>query len=261
MAHSYARPVPGLNGEATLKKLIVLITAGVLAASGCANSPGGDSGSTSGAAPGSARKDAAAALTSAATELQKDTYKTTVNLGDQGTMTGVADPASKNAEFVMESTSAGAEGTTTLRVVDGVTYLKIALKESGGLPGFDGKKWRKLDSSGELGTLGNFDATQMTKSLDSAAEVAWVDDDTVKGTIDLAKSAKQLGVGTEVLGKLSTTKLPFQADIDGDGRLVAYKFTMPAVGSQAAYDFDMKYSDFGTPVNLKAPAAKDIMAS
>ncbi|MFD1368036.1 hypothetical protein [Actinoplanes sichuanensis] len=244
-----------------MKKFIALIAAGVLAAGGCAGSDSTTTSAPGGGAVPEKQKDAAAALASAATELQKDTYKTTVNLGDQGTMTGVADPKSKNAEFVMESTSAGAEGTTTLRVVDGVTYIKIALKESGGLPGFDGKKWRKLDSSGELGTLGNFDATQMTKSLESAAEVAWVDDDTVKGTIDLAESAKQLGVGTEVLGKLSSTKLPFQADIDSAGRLATYKFTMPAVGSQAAYDFDMKYSDFGTPVNLKAPAAKDIMAS
>ncbi|MEU8658228.1 hypothetical protein [Actinoplanes philippinensis] len=244
-----------------MKKLLVLVAAGVLAAGGCASSTEGGS-TTGGGAPATAekQKDATAALAAATAELQKDSYKTTVGLGAQGTMTGIADPKSKNAEFVLESTSAGAEGTTTLRVVDGVTYVKIALKESGGLPGFDGKKWRKLDSSGQLGTLGNFDATQMAKSLESAAEVAWVDDDTVKGTIDLAKSAKQLGIGTEALGKMATTKLPFQADLE-DGRLVAYKFTMPAVGSQPAYDFDMKYSDFGTPVDLKAPAAKDIMSS
>jgi hypothetical protein len=241
-----------------------VMLAALLAAGGCAGNDG-STGAGTGTGTGTgvdapAKKDATAALTAAAAELQKDTFKTTVNLGDQGTMTGVADPASKNAEFVMESTAAGAEGTTTLRVVGGVTYIKIKLKESAGLPGFDGKKWRKLENSGAVGTLGNFDATEMTKSLESAADVEWVDDDTVKGTIDLAKSAKQLGMGTEVLGKLASTKLPFQADI-ADGRLAAYKFTMPAVGSQAAYEFDMRYSDFGTPVDIKAPPAKDIMKS
>ncbi|MEU4622994.1 hypothetical protein AB0G04_23855 [Actinoplanes sp. NPDC023801] len=237
-----------------------VMLAALLAAGGCAGNSGTTGTGTGTGVEAPAKKDATAALTAAAAELQKDTFKTTVNLGDQGTMTGVADPASKNAEFVMESTSAGAEGTTTLRVVGGVTYIKIKLKESSGLPGFDGKKWRKLENSGAMGTVGNFDATEMTKSLNSAAEVEWVDDDTVKGTIDLAKSAKQLGMGTEVLGKLSSTKLPFQADI-ADGRLVAYKFTMPAVGNQAAYEFDMRYSDFGTPVDIKAPPAKDVMKS
>jgi hypothetical protein len=247
-----------------------VMLAGLLAAGGCTENDGSaGTGTSAGTEKGTgtgtgveapAEKDAAAALAGAVAVLQRDTFKTAVNLGDQGTMTGMADPANKNAEFIMVSTAAGAQGFTTLRVVGGVTYIKIYLKESAGLPGFDGKKWRKLESSGATGTLGNFDATEMTKSLESATGVEWVDDDTVKGTIDLAKSAEQLGMGTEVLGKLSSTKLPFQADID-DERLVAYRFTMPAVGSQAAYEFDMRYSDFGTPVDIEAPPAKDVMKS
>lgn len=229
------------------------LLAGVLLLGGCA---GG------GSEPAAEQPAATAttALTTAAARLRTETFKATVALGRLGSMTGVTDPVNGNSEFVMESTAGGNEITTTLRVVAGVTYVRIRMADSKGMPGLDGRKWRRVDGTGAAGTLGSIDATQMSKSLESALDVRWVDGDTVEGTVDLAESARQLGAGTAATSQLTSTELPFEASFDVKGRLSEYRFTMPETGSTPAFEMVMTYSDFGTPVSVKAPAAKDVIA-
>ena len=246
-----------------------MMLATLLAVGGCAGagSPGTPSGGApvSGAAgPGSSeaatgnRQEAPAALAQAVAQLQKDTYRYTTNIGDQSTMIGLVDPKSNNFEIVGESP----KGTTTIRKVDGVTYLKIASKQPTGQPGTDGKKWRKIDKSSELGQLTAFDATQTAKSLEVASEVQWVDDDTVKGLIDPAKVAQQWSAGTAPAGSQQPVPtVPFEADIDSKGRLAEYRLTMPATASQSVGGSGLKYSDFGTPADIQAPPTADILPS
>lgn len=240
-----------------------LALAAALAMSGCANNrtSGGDAGgsgtATSDAKPADAPKDATAALVGAARRLQEESFKTTVKIGDDGTMTGVMDPKAKVGEFTMQGAADGTEFKTEMRMVDGTTYLRITMPGTD-IPGMDGKTWRKLDAKGGPGTLGNFDATDTAKTLESATDVTWAGDNAVTGTIDLDKAGQQLGMGASDLKKITTKSIPFEAGFDAEGRLVRYSLTMPAVGSEPPTKMDMTYSDFGLPVRVAAPPAAEI---
>ena len=240
---------------------VALALAAALATSGCAGdrtSGDGTAGTDTGAA--AAPKDPAAALTGAATKMQQETFRSTVDMGAAGTMTGLMDPRRKTGEFTMKAVAEGTEIKTEMRIVDGTNYIRITMPGAD-LPGMDGKSWRKLTGKGGTGTLGGFDATDTVKSLEAATDVKWAGDDAVTGTIDLAKAGRQLGMGAGELDKLSTKTVPFEATFDDAGRIVRYALTLPAIGSEPATKMDMKYSDFGVPVEVAAPPAAEIAAN
>ena len=252
-----------MNRRKMMRGGAALALAAVLAMSGCGGNGTADGGTSAGGAnpaegkPADAPKDAKAALVAATTKLQEQSFRTTIDMGAGGTMAGVMDPKSKSGEFKMEAVSEGTKITSDMRIVEGVTYIKLTMPGVD-MPGMDGKTWRKLAGNGEVGTMGNFDAADIAKSLDTAADVKWAGDNAVTGTIDLAKSSKQLGMGAVDLSKLSTTTMPFEAGFDGEGRLARYTFTTPAIGTEAAAKMDIKYSDFGVPVKVEVPPAAQI---
>ncbi len=242
----------------------VLVLAVALAMSGCGSetADGGTTGGTNAGAAGETKaadqpKDATAALVSATKKLQEDSFKSTIDMGDAGTMTGVMDPKKKVGEFIMEAESEGTKIKTEMRLIGGTNYIRITMPGAD-LPGMDGKTWRKLGGAGGAGTLGGFDASDTVRSLESATDVKWAGDDAVTGTIDLAKAGKQLGMGTSDLSKLGSKSIPFEAGFDGEGRLVRYALTLPTVDSETATKMDMTYSDFGLPVTVEAPKASEI---
>lgn len=231
-----------------------------LAMSGC----GGNGTSGDGAAAGGggtkaaeAPKDATAALVAAATKLQEQSFKTSIDMGAAGTVNGVMDPKTKSGEFLMEAESEGQKVKTEMRIVDGVNYVKMTIPGAD-IPGMDGKTWRKLSGAGGTGTLGGFDASDTAKSLEAAADVKWAGDKAVTGTIDLTKAGEQLGMGAGVADKLPTKVIPFEAGFDGEGRLATYSLEIPAMGAEPATKMNMTYSDYGTPVSIKAPADSEI---
>ena len=247
-----------MNRRKMMRGGAALAFAAVLAMSGCGgDSTSGGSTSAGDAKPADAPKDAKAALVAATTKLQAESFRTTMDMGGNGTMSGLMDPKTKSGEFKMEAVADGTKVTSDMRIVGGVTYIKLTMPGVD-LPGMDGKTWRKLSGAGDVGTLGNFDASDIAKSLDNAADVKWAGDNAVTGTIDLVKSSKQLGLGAVDASKLSTPTMPFQAGFDGEGRLAQYTFTTPAIGSEAATKMDIKYSDFGVPVKVEAPPASQI---
>ncbi|MEU4622995.1 hypothetical protein AB0G04_23860 [Actinoplanes sp. NPDC023801] len=248
----------------------VLLVA-MLAAGGCA---AGDAGNGNGAvkpgatvvsAPTSAaveRADAAVALAASLEALKKDSYRFTTTMGGQGSMTGVVDPSSRNSEFVLTSTTPGKEATTIVRVVDGAAYVKIEMANGKGGPGLDGRKWRKVAASGPMGPLADFDPAQTTKGLEMAADVQWVDADTVTGTIDLTKLAQSMGQNPGAPDDPALRSMPFEASFDGTGRLVDYRFTPKGDAAKVAAKSAVKFTDFGVaPVDVKAPPAADILRS
>ncbi|MBB2944564.1 hypothetical protein FB565_004293 [Actinoplanes lutulentus] len=246
-------------GRRTARGGAALVVAVAMAMSAC-----GGNGATpeagGGVKPTEAAKDASTALIDAATTLQKQSFKSVIDMGEAGTVNGVMDPVTKTGEFLMEAESDGTTVKTEMRIVGGVNYVRLTIPGAD-IPGMDGTTWRKLSGAGGTGTLGGFDASDTVKSLEAASEVAWAGDDAVTGTIDLTKAGQQLGMGADVADKLATKTVPFQAGFDGEGRLVRYSVTVPGVGSEPATTMNMTYSDFGLPVTVKAPAASEIATS
>jgi hypothetical protein len=233
---------------------LVLALSAVLATAGC----GGDEKSGDSAGGDTKASDATAALVDATAKLQEQSFKAVIDMGDAGSLAGVMDPKKKVSEFAMENNADGETMKTELRKIDGTTYVRLTIPGAD-IPGMDGKSWRKMDGRGGPGTLGDFDAAQIAKSLETAADVKWAGDDAVTGTIDLAKTGKQLGLAETDLSKLTEKTVPFQATFDGEGRLVRYSLTMPkAAGAEFPTKMDVTYSDFGLPVDVKAPAESEL---
>ncbi|KHD79181.1 hypothetical protein MB27_00705 [Actinoplanes utahensis] len=234
-----------------------LMLAATLALAGCGSS---DNGGGGGGLLGGDKKDASVALTEATTKMQETSYKTKMDLGGLGTMTGVSDGKKKVHEFVMDVTTQGQTVNTTMRIIDGVTYMKMKMDGASTLPGFDGKTWRKIEGGGP-GSLGGFDASQMTKSLQSAVDAKW-EGDVIKGTIDMSKSAESLGLGGQAAAQVAGKSVPFEAKLDGEGRLTNYKLDMSSLGAAGgASKYDITYSDYGTPVDVQVPPASEIAKS
>ena len=157
----------------------------------------------------------------------------------------------------MRAESDGQQITSETRIVDGVHYMKVSIPGAD-IPGMDGKTWRRMSGAGGAGTLGSFDPADTIQSLESAAEVSWAGDDAVKGSIDLTKAGRQLGMGEGDAAKLSTSTVPFEAGFDSEGRLVRYALTIPGIASEQPVEMTMTYSDFGVPVDVKAPTGAEL---
>jgi hypothetical protein len=217
-------------------------------------------GTTGGGAPPPAAQDAPGTLAKAAATVSRTSFKVTGKIGADGTMNGVMDPQKKLGEFTMNISAAGQKMTAQMRLVGGETYMKITIPGSP-LPGFDGKKWLHI-SAGKAGpaSLSTFDASKIAATLEHATKVERVNDTTYKGTIDATKSAEALGQKKEALAVLGdkAKAIPFEATVDGQGRLSRFKLDMPAVGGEPAQTLDFTYSDFGTPVDVKAPPASEV---
>ncbi|MEV6305488.1 hypothetical protein AB0M02_39160 [Actinoplanes sp. NPDC051861] len=249
-----------MNRRTMMRGGAALVMAAALAVSGCAGNGtvNGDTAAGSGdAKPAEAAGDATAALVAGAAKLQEQSFKTTIDMGTSGNISGVMDPKTKTGEFLMEAEAEGTKMKTEMRIVEGTNYVRITMPGVD-IPGMDGKTWRKLGGAGGTGTLGGFDASDTVKSLEAATDVKWAGDKAVTGTIDLTKAGQQLGMGTSDLGKLTTKTIPFEAGFDGEGRLVTYALTIPAIGTDTPVKMNMTYSDFGTPVDIKAPAASEL---
>lgn len=245
---------------------VAVALAAALAMSGCAGDKSTDATGGGTTAAGDAKpaadtpKDATAAIVGGAKKLQEQSFKSTIDMGGMGSMNGVMDPTKNLGEFTMEVQSEGTKVKTEIRIIDGTNYVRVTMPGTD-LPGLDGKTWRKLDGKGGAGTLGGFNGGDTAKTLENAADVKWTGDNALTGTIDLAKAGTQLGLGANDLSKLSTSTIPFEATLDGEGRLTRYALTIPAIGGEPATEMDMTYSDFGVPVDVKAPAASEIATS
>lgn len=248
---------------AHLRNSILLVA--LLAVGGCtgpaspdvAPAPSASASGPASAAP--AATDAAAALVAATAELRKDTFKVVMGLSVAGVMTGVVDPRTGTAELVLVSDSPGAEGTSTFRMVGGVTYANFAMKNAEGRPGLDGNGWIRMDKkqapAGPTGSLADFDVSMLIGAAESATGVQWVDADTVRGAVPVG------GTGPAVFGMTGGEPLTFEADIEPGGRLSRYAFTAKVDATASAVDFELRYSDYGTPVTVTAPPATEILNS
>jgi hypothetical protein len=244
--------------------------------------------------PGSAADDQAVAAaftktTSAGTA--KITTSTEVGAGQQNVpiaATGVISFADGSADLT-ESLPAG-QGSGETRFVNGMLYTKLPSALVGKLS--NGKPWISLDV-GKLSQQGDGSLQQLMTDSPSdpstilgflrgtGSQVNTIGPDTVDGaktthyqvTLDLDKATQgqdaQTQQATQALEKeLGTHTLPAQVWLDDQGRL--RKFTvdetltgaMPGNDSTAAkptgpihFQFTATLTDFGTPVNVTAPAA------
>jgi hypothetical protein len=200
-------------------------------------------------------------------------FKYTLKYGTVLTADGAQDATGANATRNISYTDAASglviKGQVSL-VGDGL-YAKLDLGPLTtlipGLAGANGKSLKidrtKIASTGLAASLvPGGDSTLPDNFVNGVVSAQNVSATEVKGTIDLSKSAPKVIPAAE-LAKLPATSqtVPFTATLDSQGRISKIVVSLPAISVFPAADLTTTYSDWGTPVQVTAPADADTVVA
>jgi hypothetical protein len=196
--------------------------------------------------------DPAAELAAAAAKLGEQSMKVRMEMAGGVSVSGVADPKAQTADMSM-STGTGSGGTD-------IKMLRVGndmwMKFSGSLGTLAGNgKWMHLDIKEMVnGAYGDPAAT--AKMINATANVQRTGDHAFKGTLDLTKAQTVSKAAVKAMGDKANA-VPFTARTDETGRLVELTVDMGGIAPGAG-TMKSTYSDFGTPVSVKAPPAAQV---
>ena len=157
-------------------------------------------------------------------------------------------------------------GEVSLRLLDGTAYLQVPQA-----PGWYSVPFEKLAGS-SLAT-----STDPTSSLDQLAgassdveevgteDVRGEETTRYRGTLDMEKAlasatGPQKAALEKSLASLKETKVPFDAWIDGEGRMrkLTQSLTVEQMGQTGTAEVTLEFYDFGTQVDVAAPPAAEV---
>ncbi|MCO1595328.1 hypothetical protein M8C17_09145 [Micromonospora sp. RHAY321] len=241
-----------------MRRLIPAISIALAAAlvAGCGTNSG-DSAQNS-TAPATSAADPVTAVQQAMDRSLAGTVSmdASVKAGNQSiTLNGKMDPAAKaihvtgNAPEPMEA-----------RLIGDAAYIK-----SDSLEGE--KPWMKIDLNKlrpNSSLRQSFDLKSQTGLIGGIVTAEATGEGRYKGTADLEKAAAAASAdggmreGIESSAKLAKDPkaIPFEATVDGEGRLTALSYTI-ATKTLGDLVTDMKMSEFGKPVTVTAPPASE----
>lgn len=241
--------------RAALGVAFVAALAFVAGCQGSKSTPGG------GDAGGTVTKDASQELIDAIKKANETSYSFSMTLGSLGEMTGAVDPANKAVKAGMAIEQEGTGFSFDMIVVSTDLYMKMDL---GGIamPGMPAGKYMHLDAS-KVTSMEKFglkdleDPTQAAALMESLVSVEKTGDGTFKGTIDVTK-IETLQDEVEDLGDKAKS-IPFEATVDGEGRLTQMTMTLPAGDATPEMEIELKYFDFGEATKITKPADSEVV--
>ncbi|HEY8474705.1 MAG TPA: hypothetical protein VIL37_19055 [Natronosporangium sp.] len=230
----------------------VLAVGLVFAVAGCAADGGAPSSET----------DPAVILAASTQTLEEESFRFELSAGELFTAAGAMDPAVP-------------AGSVTVTIEQGPMVIDIEsiLIESsmwanlGSLGEFFGAEtpWLHIDRTrlGEAGLAGiapgQVDLVGAAEWLRSAEQVEQVDEDTFRGQFQLAEG-ESTGFADQLLAALGEESLAvaFVATVDDQGRLTELTVDLPRTEATAAQRLELRYFDFGAPVEVSPPPADQV---
>ncbi|WP_129841179.1 hypothetical protein [Streptomyces sp. RFCAC02] len=249
---------------------VALFAAGVtLAASGCTGTGAAAQGGTEDAGEVVRRAPdvlADAGTSRATTAMQMVTGGTRITIEGRGGF----DFAGRTGELRLTLP----EGDAVTEVfVPGLLYMK---NRGAGVPA---DKWVRIDvdtlSDGNLVTGGATDpltAAELLRGVAHAADLGWTDVDGeslrhYRGVTDIAVAAERATGETReqlacAVGGFTDTRVPFDAYLDGQGRLrkVRHQFSFAGGGGGVEVASTVTLEDFGAPVQVVLPDTGEVYA-
>jgi hypothetical protein len=201
---------------------------------------------------------AEAELAAAATKLGEDTARIDTDLAGTMSMTGVVDPAARKASMTMTLGTSATASTIRIRKVGDDMYLKIegALSRIAG-----GGKWLHLDvdkvqAGSTFDIMPGADPTGARTLARAVTAVRREGGHGFVGMLDMTKARTVDKNALKALGAEATT-VPFTATTDDQGRLTSMNVDMSGVAAGMG-TLKTRYSDFGTPVDVRKPPAAQV---
>ncbi|MFI7545892.1 hypothetical protein [Actinoplanes sp. NPDC049599] len=210
------------------------------------------------ASAGTADPAATAALASATAALGTTSFKVTMTSGPGLKLTGLMDAPNGTGTADLTATGPNTEITVKTLLVGQDLYVKV--------PGVTkGDTWTHVDVSrlpagANVGLRpGQIDPANTAQLLTSTTDVRQVTPRSYEGTLDLTKAANVAGVDPTLVKTwgAQAQNVPFTAGLDEQGRLSALTIQLPAVNGQQAQPLEVLYTDYGTTVEAKKPAATE----
>jgi hypothetical protein len=213
-------------------------------------------------------------LLNAVPDGESGSFRFAVKGGDQP-MTGVMDAAGKSYTFGISQRDPDLGFTLTMNflVVGKQSWIKVRFTGAEGLRGLpqlprkwmliDPTKIEKKDEDGLLGYAGETDPGDTGAVLRAIVDVAPAGAGRFTGTADLTKQGDAEIVEADTLAALGTkaAAVPFEAAVDGAGRLTRLVVKIPAAGKAKASRYEVTYSDFGKAPSPEVPGRSEQQAA
>ncbi|MFI7592188.1 hypothetical protein [Micromonospora sp. NPDC049359] len=176
------------------------------------------------------------------------------------TIDGRIDPASEGFEINMVMPpDDGVVVKMSFLVIKDQNWVKAKFSGRPGLPKFP-DKWMKLDrakltDAASIPTFDGVDQGNAGPLIQAATEVQEKSPGQYVGFIDVSagEAAKALEDGEAAALGEAGKKVPFTAVVGADKHLASLTLKMPAAGKTKAYDYVVKYADYGSAPKITAP--------
>ena len=242
---------------------IATVAVAAIASTGACGGGDDKSGTTSGApaattaAATTAPADPKAELAAAYAKFAQTTVKFKTTAAGGVAIDGSIDGRTKAADM---KTDMGASGSMATRQVGTDLYVK-AEGQMGSAIGGAKDKWMHIDiatvpDSSPI-SVKNSDPSNTAKMLNYTTAVTKTGEHAFQGQLDMTKSSTANSAQLKALGA-KATKVPFTAQTDDQGRLTEFTIDLATIAPGAG-KMTATYYDYGAPVDVKAPAAGEVV--
>jgi hypothetical protein len=242
-------------------RLVAAALLAVLALTGCR--PADESG-VAGSDTSSAAADPRAVLVAAVPDRGTETYRLKVE-GDVP-LTGIVDPAAKKIQLATSFREPGAGFTMNMSflVAEARSWVKISFTDAEGVSGLPRlpKTWMlldpdKVDAADAPLRYEGADPAATRPLVDAIVDVAPDGPGAYRGTVDVTVVAGDV-VEPDVLKTMGdkAKAVPFEAKLDGEGRLTSLVLDLAAAGATSAGRYAVTFSDYGRAPHLADPSDK-----
>jgi hypothetical protein len=213
------------------------------------SAPAGSPAATSSADPAAVSK-----LSAAVDQLDSTSFTLTATSGSGFRTTAEIDAPGGKATAQLTASGPNAElNVKTLLIGDDLYAQVPGITKAGTWTHVDGSR---LPEGANIGLRpGQIDPVNTANLLKATTDVKATSDTTYTGSVDLSKAAGVAGLGqiTVAASGAPVQNVPFTATLDAQGRLSTLTVDLPQ-----AEPLQVKYENYGRPVNVAAPAANEI---
>ncbi|MEU4338905.1 hypothetical protein AB0F59_30365 [Micromonospora lupini] len=176
------------------------------------------------------------------------------------TISGRIDPAAKAFELNMVMPpDDGVVVKMSFLVIEDQNWVKAKFTGRAGLPKFP-DKWMKLDrakltDAASIPTYDGVDQGNAGPLIQAATSVEEKSPGQYVGFIDVSETeaAKALEDGEAAALGEAAKKVPFTAVVGADKHLASLTLKIPAAGKAKAYDYVVRYADYGSAPKISVP--------
>ncbi|WP_433369922.1 hypothetical protein ACQPZX_44500 [Actinoplanes sp. CA-142083] len=213
------------------------------------SAPAGTPAATSSADPAAVSK-----LSAAVDQLDSTSFTLTATSGSGFKTTAEIDAPGGKATAQLTASGPNAEINVKTLLIGQDLYAQVpGITKAGTWTHVDGSR---LPAGANIGLRpGQIDPVNTANLLKATTDVKATSDNSYTGSLDLSKAAGVAGLGqvTVAASGAPVQNVPFTATLDAQGRLSTLTVDLPQ-----ADPLQVKYENYGQPVNVTAPAASEV---